>query len=321
MNTPFDWVEILQHTSRSFVAGILQLRAPLSERIGLSYLLCRLLDTFEDSTHIPVPLRRESLALCRRLIELLAIDPDEALRLLEQWNAVVRPDQGWPGVDAWEVRLLREAPLLFRELATWPPEYRGALAQDVGEMARGMEQELEASIAPRRRRTPAETDRYCYYVAGTVGLLLTRFFTLELRSEGVHVPLDQVEAIGLGKALQLVNIIKDFHEDWRGGRCYWPQIDPPGTRTPTESELKRSLALLVDAFARNTALGERYLESLEAVRNVRPDIYLFCAFPLRLAQLTIESALRDLSWLAAGETPPKVPRSRTEELLQELLAN
>ena len=41
--------ELLTRTSRSFSLGIAGLREPLRARVRLGYLLCRVLDTYEDS--------------------------------------------------------------------------------------------------------------------------------------------------------------------------------------------------------------------------------------------------------------------------------
>lgn len=61
--------------------------------------------------------------------------------------------------------------------------------------------------------TDSELDGYCYYVAGTVGLMLLPILCAqaELLSE---------PAIKLGQAMQLTNILRDIGEDLRMNRIY-----------------------------------------------------------------------------------------------------
>ena len=61
-----------------------------------------------------------------------------------------------------------------------------------------------------------ELDRYCYRVAGVVGLMMTHVFGY--RSERCWS-----NALALGTAMQLTNILRDVAEDFRMGRVYLPQ--------------------------------------------------------------------------------------------------
>ncbi|ROR06254.1 15-cis-phytoene synthase CrtB [Erwinia sp. JUb26] len=60
-----------------------------------------------------------------------------------------------------------------------------------------------------------DTLRYCYHVAGVVGLMMAR--VMGVRDESV---LDR--ACDLGLAFQLTNIARDIVEDAQAGRCYLP---------------------------------------------------------------------------------------------------
>ena len=61
----------------------------------------------------------------------------------------------------------------------------------------------------------SDTLRYCYHVAGVVGLMMAR--VMGVRDEAV---LDR--ACDLGLAFQLTNIARDIVDDARIGRCYLP---------------------------------------------------------------------------------------------------
>ena len=64
-------------------------------------------------------------------------------------------------------------------------------------------------------QSEAELLRYCYQVAGTVGLLMCDLF-------GVKDPVARHHAIDLGVAMQLTNICRDVYEDALNGRVYLP---------------------------------------------------------------------------------------------------
>ena len=64
-------------------------------------------------------------------------------------------------------------------------------------------------------QSEAELLRYCYQVAGTVGLLMCDLF-------GVKDPVARHHAVDLGVAMQLTNICRDVYEDALNGRVYLP---------------------------------------------------------------------------------------------------
>jgi len=64
--------------------------------------------------------------------------------------------------------------------------------------------------------------QYCHYVAGLVGIGLSRLFsvsTLEDASVGSNTKL----ANSMGLFLQKTNIIRDYLEDVKLGRHFWPR--------------------------------------------------------------------------------------------------
>ncbi|NEP57117.1 MAG: phytoene synthase [Symploca sp. SIO2G7] len=79
----------------------------------------------------------------------------------------------------------------------------------------------------RRYETFTELNLYCYRVAGTVGLMSCAVLGLEShRQTPESQPLDTnyptEEAIALGIACQLTNILRDVGEDAKRGRIYLP---------------------------------------------------------------------------------------------------
>jgi phytoene synthase len=73
-----------------------------------------------------------------------------------------------------------------------------------------------ADCTPLEITTEADLRRYCYGVAGAVGLLSARIF-------GYTDPRVPELAVRLGEAMQLTNILRDLREDGERGRCYLPR--------------------------------------------------------------------------------------------------
>jgi phytoene synthase len=71
-------------------------------------------------------------------------------------------------------------------------------------------------IQQKRYETFADLAEYSYGVASTVGLMAMHIIGF---SSVEAVPY----AVKLGVALQLTNILRDVHEDWKAGRLYLPQ--------------------------------------------------------------------------------------------------
>jgi 15-cis-phytoene synthase len=59
-------------------------------------------------------------------------------------------------------------------------------------------------------------ERYCYHVAGVVGLIMCRVF-------GLQDERALAQAVQMGNAMQLTNILRDVKEDFARGRVYLPQ--------------------------------------------------------------------------------------------------
>ena len=119
------------------------------------------------------------------------------------------------------------------------------------ELLRGVRSDLDLV----RFADEAELLRYCYRVAGTVGLMMCAVL-------GVRQPQAYPFAIDLGIAMQLTNIARDVAEDAAQGRRYLPasmvgEVEPSEIEHP-DPELRNRLALGVDALLN---LAERYYDS------------------------------------------------------------
>lgn len=79
------------------------------------------------------------------------------------------------------------------------------------ELIEGMEMDLRQN----RYKNFAELNKYCYCVAGVVGLIMLKVF-------GSNTKQAEKPAVDLGIAMQLTNILRDVKEDFQRGRIYLP---------------------------------------------------------------------------------------------------
>jgi len=80
------------------------------------------------------------------------------------------------------------------------------------DLLRGVEMDLMKTTY----QNYAELEEYCYCVASTVGLMMTKIFGATNEQSAL------AHAAELGKAMQLTNILRDVGEDHRRGRTYLP---------------------------------------------------------------------------------------------------
>ena len=83
-----------------------------------------------------------------------------------------------------------------------------------------------ADLSPVHIKTEAQLLKYCYQVAGTVGLMMCKVLNVESPSALYH-------AVDLGIAMQLTNICRDVRADALMARIYLPE-SILGTMTPNQ---------------------------------------------------------------------------------------
>ncbi|MDN3646386.1 phytoene/squalene synthase family protein [Pontixanthobacter aestiaquae] len=112
-----------------------------------------------------------------------------------------------------------------------------------------------------RPRSEDDLARYCYHVAGAVGVMMAKVMGVQDDDE---YTLDR--ACDLGLAFQLANIARDLDEDDRAGRCYLPMewlaeedIEPGQLMKPhhqwERADLASRLVLRMDRHAKAARLG------------------------------------------------------------------
>jgi phytoene synthase len=163
-----------------------------TQRVGRTFgLACRLLprEVRDDVYRLYLVFR-----VLDDLVDFGHPEAEEAIAAVEAWTA---------GAAAAS----RESRILA-DLAARHPLPRPALR----DFCAGMRFDLAGGV----NRTEADVDRYCYQVAGTVGLTMAAIL-------GTRSPAAGERAIALGMAMQRTNILRDIDEDRAGGRVYLAQ--------------------------------------------------------------------------------------------------
>ena len=205
-------IDALPGVSRTFALTIPQLPEPLREVVTNAYLLCRIADTIEDDP---------------------GINSDNTHRLHEEFVSVV---QGESSAESFaehaqsllsdslsreERDLISNTDLVVAVTDGFKERDRAALIHCVRIMCNGMPG-FQKNKDLGGLSDVATMNRYCYFVAGVVGEMLTEIFcSYSTEIDRNHDQLMQ-RAVFFGQGLQMTNIIKDLHDDREAGSCWLP---------------------------------------------------------------------------------------------------
>lgn len=206
-------VQLLPGVSRTFALTIPQLPEPLCTVVTNAYLLCRIADTIEDDS---------------------CLTPAQKAHFHEQFRAVLAAQvsavafaetlYGQLATDTppAEQELIQHIPSVIRCMRGFTLPQQKSLQRCVNIMSLGMpEFQRHASLAGLENM--ASMNKYCYYVAGVVGEMLTELFCdyspQIARYREQLTPL----AVSFGQGLQMTNILKDFWDDRQRGVCWLPR--------------------------------------------------------------------------------------------------
>lgn len=256
----------LDRVSRSFAFCIRQLPEPLRLWVGVSYLLCRIVDTIEDSQFKDPE------------------DQKQAFDWFDQNISDFHPDHSsypsslWPmEVTEGEKLLLSDSSFIFATFWAMDPQPRELVSKLAHSMSLGMRHFCFRSSGPLRLKDLKEVNQYCFFVAGLVGEMLAGFIAqVEPRFPVTMGRL--VKAHHFGLFLQKVNLLKDQLKDQKLGRFLVP------SRGEVESSANENAHQALDF------LTELPLEQVEFRR--------FCAWSLFMGL----ASLKKKEKLTRGET-------------------
>jgi farnesyl-diphosphate farnesyltransferase len=305
---------VLPGVSRTFAISIRFLPGMLGRAVLTAYLLCRIADTIEDDGTAS-PARKQEL-LDGFLGCLLDRDAADA------FPSAAHDIAG----EAAHVELLRHTDLVCVLLRSLPDPSRARIVHWVGEMARGMRKFLGLYPHGIRIQTVAEYREYCYYVAGTVGCMLTELWQLHAPSIGrAEFAKLSTKCQQFGEALQTVNILKDIaHDAEQENAIYIPESSlaahGSGHATLlTESYRDRNHAAVEDFVRLAWTDLDEALEYLLLVPRRAVAIRAFCVLPLLFAYATLRDLARSHEMLRTGGSV-KISRREVRALMVAGLA-
>ena len=208
---------LLEATSRSFYPTLKYLPKKIRGQIGLLYLLARVADTIADSKHG---------------------DTEVLLDVLTQYNDVAQgrsdhlpdfTDIAELQTNASEAELLRHVEDVVGGLEVYSREDQERILECLDVIVGGQILDLKR-FGPAKEggeisalTNDEQLDDYTYRVAGCVGVFWTKMSLAHLMSLSPEKEKEFFEkGVRFGKALQMINILRDIPEDLRFGRCYIP---------------------------------------------------------------------------------------------------
>ncbi|KAH8651207.1 farnesyl-diphosphate farnesyltransferase [Xylariales sp. PMI_506] len=268
----------LDQTGRSYSAVIQELHPDLLMPVCVFYLVLRGLDTIEDDTSIPLNIKEPMLRKFKHFLE------------QDGWTFNGnRPEEK-------DRELLVQFDNVIAEFKAMKPSYQAVIKDVANTMGNGMADYVRrAASGDISIETVNEYNLYCWYVAGVVGDGLTRLF-IEARLVAPSLINQPHLYKSMGLLLQKNNIIRDIHEDYVDGRCFWP---------------KEIWSKYVDSFedlfkpeniiAALNCNSDMVLNALEHTRDClsylgtlrEQSVFNFCAIPQVMALATLDLCFRN----------------------------
>jgi farnesyl-diphosphate farnesyltransferase len=250
-------LDMLKETSRTFFIPISRLPAGLQDAVMSGYLCLRAIDEVEDHPRL---------------------DNRTKAMLLHSISHALQTTFAAGDFTTALGRYQQELPEVTLRVGDWallaPPSIAPRVWEATATMADRMAQWAGNGWMIR---TEADLDRYTFGVAGSVGLLLSDLWAWY---NGTQT--NRIHAVGFGRGLQAVNILRNHAEDVARGVDFFP----PGWRAED-----------MHAYARrNLALADAYTSALPP-----GPVLHFCSIPLALAYATLESLARGDSKLSRSE--------------------
>ena len=280
---------LLNGVSRTFALTIPQLPKKLFGLVACAYLLCRIVDTIEDEVSLSLDQKKY---FCSEFMHIAKTGLNSELFTAEL--APLLSEQTIPA----EHTLIQALPRIIKITHKFDSDEIEALACCIKTMAEGMTsfqtQDLHDGLA-----TLTDMDRYCYYVAGSVGEMLTKLFC-HYSPEIAHRKNELLSlSASFGQGLQMTNILKDIFDDAKRGVCWLPQ----DIFTETGFDLKN---LTPETNDENFRKGVKHLISIahshlhDALKYTlllpahETGIRNFCLWALGMAVLTLKKIKNNL---------------------------
>lgn len=233
----------------------------LRDAVMIFYLVLRALDTVEDDMSFPV---QEKQGVLRQFYEKLYTP-------------------GWTFTrcgEGFEKTLLVEFDRVIDCFLNLKHEYQVIIRDITQRMGEGMAEFLTKTVDSMQ-----DYDRYCHYVAGLVGIGLSRLFAASKLEDSWFETCDPM-ANSMGLFLQKTNIIRDYLEDINDNRIFWPAATWTKYATKLDEfkapqHAKEAVHCLNDLITNALQHLPDCLEYMARLKD--PHNFSFCAIPQIMA--------------------------------------
>lgn len=267
-----DAMRVLKATSRTFYIPITFLQKDLKTAVSTAYLMMRAIDEIEDNDNPEVTndVKFSILTEVSLLLKEPIFNEKKYLDILEP--------------------IKQYMPEVTIRLGDWirliPNGAENIVRNATSEMAEGMGKWAGNNF---QVHTKEDLDDYTYYVAGLVGVMLS-----ELWEWNAGIKTDRELAIGYGRGLQIVNILRNQQED----------MEERGVSFVPDGWTR---ADLFEYAEENLDKADRYMKDIN-----KRSITLFCRLPLALAHKTLD---------ALKQGKEKMTRAEVEQTVEEIQAD
>lgn len=279
-------VSMLPKVSRTFAPTIKMLPKSLCIPVTVAYLLCRIADTVEDEASITKEQKEIMLDLYIKIFQ----GKDES-----SFSSFREVSSQIPQHSA-DVYLMHNFGRVYNVLNSFESEVKKLIGIWVIEMALGMKKYAQSMKKSKFKflKSMKDLDEYMYYVAGTVGQLLTSLFAHF--SQKITPPIKrklESFAESFGKGLQMVNIIRDMTTDLKRGQSYIPDEILEKYNLTRQSifessnreQAQRMFNELIDTAVRHMDKAMSYIVTIPKEET---RIRLFCLLPVFWAMRTLQ---------------------------------
>lgn len=299
-------LNMLPRVSRTFAPTIRMLPKGLNVPVTVAYLLCRIADTVEDTDALSVDEKKNLLTVYANIFVA------DNSKYYTVFNRLIKnlPNQ------TPDDELTHNFPIVYAVYDSFSKMIKTQIGRWVAEMSRGMHKYAQSKLRQKFTflNTMKELDEYTYFVAGTVGYLLTELFSFYSKkiTPAINGRLESL-AESFGKGLQLVNIIRDMATDLRRGQSYIPDELLKKYRLTRESIFEKENAeqaqRLFNELIENAVKHlDRALDYILLIPKRETRIRLFCMLPLFWAMRTLQK-IQENTMALLGSDKVKIPRN------------
>lgn len=260
-------MRVLKETSRTFYIPITFLDKDLKHAVGAAYLCMRALDEIEDNEQIDNNIKHDILMQVSDLFQ-YPFNEESYLNILGN-----------------EKEKMPEVTVRMKDWIEFCPSgAREIMFKACKEMAQGMAKWCKKNFVVETRE---DLDEYTYYVAGLVGRMLSEMWEWK-----TGLITDHELAIGYGRGLQAVNILRNQEED----------MEERGVSFVPNGWTRDDLFAYADE---QLAYGDQYMEAIKSQKR----ILMFAKLPHALAHKSLK---------AMKNGREKITRSEVEETVREV---